>query len=93
MNKGTLELITNPRFAAVLNKCLEEDELIEQFERIYGVKRPPERLTPVEMMVDKATGFRGDQWKLFFEAFIDFVYQCIWLTWPERDNEECWTCG
>lgn len=26
----------------------------------------------------------------FFEAFVPFVYEFIWLTWEDRDNEECW---
>ncbi|EDU3883624.1 hypothetical protein DEV82_004937, partial [Salmonella enterica subsp. enterica serovar Fluntern] len=44
----------------------------------------------LELMVDKATGFYDEQWKLFFESFIPFVYEYIWLTWRDRDNEEYW---
>jgi hypothetical protein len=84
------ELLTNPRFAAVLDKCLDEEELIVQFERLYGISRPPVRRSPLEAMVDKATGFAQEQWGAFFNEFIQFVYECIWLTWPQRNNEECW---
>ena len=92
MNQPTpemLELLTNPRFAEALGICLEEEELIQNYERLYGVKRPPERLTPIEMMVDKATGFREHQWREFFRGYLKFVYDCVWIRWPERNNEEC----
>ncbi|ENF7816108.1 hypothetical protein ABR157_001869 [Enterobacter soli] len=84
------QMLMNHRFMAVLDKCLEEEELILQFERLYGVNRPPKRLSPIEMMVDKATGFADEQWERFFESFIPFVYEIIWLRWTERDKEDCW---
>ena len=84
------KMISNPRFMAVLDKCLDEKELIEEFERLYGVKRPPERLTPIERMVDDVTGFHTSQWATFFEAFIPFVYDCVWLRWEGRNVERCW---
>lgn len=34
MKKEVALLLTNPRFAVVLDVCLEEQELIENFERI-----------------------------------------------------------
>lgn len=85
-----IEFINNPRFVAVLDKCLEEEELIAQFERLTGIKRPPERQNPLERMVDDVTGFRKSQWSNFFEAFIPFIHEFVWLRWKERDNEECW---
>lgn len=90
INRIMQEMLLNPRFIAVLNRCIDEEELIIQFERLSGVSRPPKRQHPVELMVDKATGFYDEQWKLFFEAFIAFVYEFIWLTWEDRDNEEYW---
>lgn len=89
-NRIMPEMLLNPRFIAVLNRCIGEEELIIQFERLSGVSRPPKRQHPVELMVDKATGFYDEQWKLFFEAFVPFVYEFIWLTWEDRDNEEYW---
>lgn len=85
-----LEFINNPRFVVVLDKCLEEEELIAQFERIYGVKRPSVRQSHLEDMIDDVTGFRQSQWSKFFEAFIPFVYDCVWLRWKERNDERCW---
>ncbi|EFY74803.1 hypothetical protein SEEM867_09757 [Salmonella enterica subsp. enterica serovar Montevideo str. 366867] len=49
------EMLLNPRFIAVLNRCIDEEELIMQFERLSGVTRPPKRQHPIELMVDKAT--------------------------------------
>ena len=83
--------LLNPRFMAVLEKCLDDEELIAQFERIYEVSRPPSRIHPIERMVDEATGFRDEQWSKFFSAFIPFVYEIVWLRWKERDDESCWT--
>lgn len=85
-----VEFINNPRFVAVLDRCLEEEELIAQFERLTGINRPPERQSPLERMVDDVTGFRESQWSKFFEVFIPFIHECVWLRWKERDNEECW---
>ena len=82
-----LEFINNPRFVTVLDRCLEEEELIEQFERLSGVKRPAERQHPLERMVDEVTGFRKSQWSDFFEAFIPFIYDCVWLRWEGRNDQ------
>nr|WP_126358492.1 hypothetical protein [Cedecea lapagei] len=84
------ELLTNPRFGTVVERCLDEKEFIEQFERLSGVNRPPLRRSPFEVMIDKATGFEQSQWEAFFKEFIQFVYRFVWLTWPERNNEEYW---
>ncbi|EJF4708111.1 hypothetical protein M8O86_004797, partial [Salmonella enterica] len=77
INRIMPEMLLNPRFIAVLSRCIDEEELIIQFERLSGVSRPPKRQHPIELMVDKATGFYDEQWKLFFEAFIPFVYEFI----------------
>ncbi|EAN0674863.1 hypothetical protein D3T74_25490, partial [Salmonella enterica subsp. enterica] len=65
-NRIMPEMLLNPRFIAVLSRCIDEEELIIQFERLSGVSRPPKRQHPIELMVDKATGFYDEQWKLFF---------------------------
>lgn len=80
-------MTTEPLFSAVLEKYLEEEELVSNFERLFGVHRPPQRLSPLELMVDQATGFRDDQWSKFFSAFIPFVHRCVWLTWEGRLEE------
>jgi len=81
-------LLTDPLFSIVIEQCLEEEELVSNFERLFGVLRPPQRLSPLELMVDQATGFRDDQWSKFFSAFIPFVHRCVWLTWEGRFEEQ-----
>ncbi|MEQ6448891.1 hypothetical protein ODX52_23840, partial [Salmonella enterica subsp. enterica serovar Senftenberg] len=70
--------------------CIDEEELILQFVRLPVVTLPPMGQHPIELMVYIATGFSVEQWKLFFEAFIPFVYEFIWLSWRYRVNEVCW---
>jgi len=89
-NPTIAQMLMNPRFMEVLDKCLEEEELITQFERIYEVNRPAQRKHPLEALVDKATGYADSQWENFFDLFIPFVYEVVWLRWPERDKEDCW---
>lgn len=89
-NPTIAQMLMNHRFMAVLDKCLEEEELITQFERIYEVSRPPKRKHPLEALVDKAAGYADSQWEFFFEKFIPFVYEIVWLRWSERDKEDCW---
>lgn len=89
-NPTIAQMLMNPRFMAVLDKCMEEEELITQFEMIYEVSRPAMRKHPLEALVDKATGYADSQWENFFDLFIPFVYEVVWLRWPERDNEDCW---
>ncbi|HAH8787713.1 TPA: hypothetical protein HIQ84_001866 [Escherichia coli] len=80
-------LLTNPLFSEVLERCLQEEELIEQFERLSGVKRPASPKTGIEALVDKATGYTDEQWETFFSEFIPFVHDCVWLTWEGRFQE------
>lgn len=81
-------LATDPLFSVVIQRCLEEEEFVSNFERLIGIRRPPTRQTPIERMVDEATGFSDDQWAKFFTAFIPFVYRCVWLTWEGRFEEQ-----
>lgn len=93
MNRKQLAILEaefNPRFRAVLERCLSDEELIKEFERLWNVNRPRTPRTAIEAMVDEVTGFRKSQWGDFLREFIPFVYEFVWLTWNERNNEECW---
>ncbi|MEI7341239.1 hypothetical protein WCT87_07100 [Pectobacterium brasiliense] len=71
-------LISDPAFALILERCLEEEEFIEQFERLSGVTRPRTPSDPLIAMVDKVTGYADDQWRNFFSEFIPFVHRCVY---------------
>lgn len=82
-----LTLLTEPLFASVLEMCLEEDELVTNFERLFGISRPRQPRNGIEAMVDEVTGFKDEQWASFFSEFIPFVHRCVWLTWEGRFEE------
>lgn len=71
-------LISDPAFTLMLERCLEEKEFIEQFERLSGVTRPREPSHPIIAIVDKVTGYTDDQWRKFFSEFIPFVHRSVY---------------
>lgn len=73
-----LALAEDRRFTECLTESLKTEELVEQFERLYGVSRPRKATNPMVAMVDKVTGYSDDQYRKFFSAFIPFVYDCIY---------------
>lgn len=74
-----IALAADPRFGQCIEECLKEPELVENFERIYDVRRPRTPATPLEEMVDKVTGYADDSWRKFFTAFITFVYDAVYI--------------
>ena len=70
-------LISDPAFTLILERCLEEKEFIEQFERLSGVTRPRAPTAPIIAIVDKVTGYADDQWRNFFSEFIPFVHRWV----------------
>lgn len=77
------ELFFNPKFESVLVECLETEEFVLNFERLFCVKRPTKRRCLIEIMVDDATGFNQSQWNKFLREFIPFVYRYVWLAMPD----------
>ncbi|MDI9768202.1 hypothetical protein QM327_16745 [Pantoea dispersa] len=83
------ELHTNEAFRHVIERCLDEQELITGFCRIYEVELPRQPRYGLEAMIDEATGYRQDTYFKFFAAFIPFVYRAIYLPLKaefERDS-------
>ncbi|MGO3395583.1 MAG: hypothetical protein ACTINL_03690 [Serratia proteamaculans] len=79
-----LALILDPQFSQCIEESLKTEELVEQFERVYGVSRPRQSRNGMEAIVDKATGYTDDQYRKFFSAFIPFVYDCVYVRLLER---------
>ena len=78
-----LTLATDPALMHLVERCLE------QFTRLFGVGLPRMAKSPAEHMVDEATGWRSDQYRQFFNAFIPFVHRSVYLPMKaqfERDS-------
>ncbi|CAI0819491.1 Uncharacterised protein [Serratia entomophila] len=71
-------LLADQRFSQCLDESLKTEELVEQFERLYGVARPRRATNHMVAMVDKVTGYTDDQYRKFFSVFIPFVYDCVY---------------
>lgn len=71
-------LLADPRFTNCLDESLKTEELVEQFERLYGVARPRTANSSMVAIVDKVTGYTDDQYQKLFNVFIPFVYDCIY---------------
>lgn len=72
-------LLTDPAFAEIVSRCLEEEELIAGFCRIYEVVLPRQPRNGLEAMIDKVTGYQDDSYREFFTAFIPFVHRVVYL--------------
>ncbi len=72
-------LITDPAFSFCLDRCLEEQEFISGFCRIFEVDFPRQPRNGLEAMIDEATGYRKDAFDKFFTAFIPFVHRVVYL--------------
>lgn len=70
-------------------ECCKHDELVKEFNRLSGTNISfKDKRTPIEIMVDKATGYpypfknKDDEIK----QFINFCFECVWL--PLLNNPE-----
>ncbi|WP_368640452.1 hypothetical protein ABRZ04_04355 [Castellaniella ginsengisoli] len=72
----------DPAFLACLSEAINTPELVRQHDRLYG-STLMSRATPIEQMVDRATGKTNDDMR----AFVEFVHRCIYLTLPDEAIE------
>lgn len=72
----------DPAFLACLGEAINTPELVRQHDRLYG-STLMSRVTPIERMVDKATGKADDDMK----AFVEFVHRYIYLTLDDASIE------
>ncbi|MBT0725438.1 hypothetical protein HH682_13620 [Rosenbergiella sp. S61] len=75
----SFDAIHNEAFKHVLVETLKEQELVDQFCRLYKCEKPKRRNHPLEEMVDQITGFRQHQWNEFFKQFIPFVHRVVYM--------------
>lgn len=64
-------------FAACLDQALGCEELLIQFDRLYGATLVS-RTAPIERMADEATGKQADD----IRAFLRFVWNDVFLRTP-----------
>ncbi len=71
----------DPAFAICVTEAAGTAELVAHFDRLHGCsvgnlfKR-----SPIERMVDQATGFADDQMR----QFVGFVHDCVYLRLPDE---------
>ncbi len=61
-------------FQDVVFECLQNRELVREFDRLRGTNVAM-RGAPINLMIDKACGKDKADLKLFFA----FVFECVWL--------------
>lgn len=72
-------------FEECCQECIKNDELINQFCRLKNIKRP-DRLSPVETIVDNACGYNAKE--EFVKKFADFVFYYIWVPTVDKELRE-----
>lgn len=63
-------------FINVYSICLDNNELVNEFCRLKGLKRPDKR-SPIEIQIDSACGY--DAGMDFMRQFTDFVREFIYI--------------
>lgn len=69
----------DPAFMACLREAIETPELVANFDRLYGASLTAKR-SPIEEMVDAATGKQEDDMR----AFVGFVHEGVYLRLPSE---------
>ena len=72
----------DPAFLRCLHEAIDTPELVENFDRLYGATLST-RTSPIERMVDEATGKRDDDMR----AFVEFVHFSIYTRLPDEALE------
>jgi hypothetical protein len=71
----------DPAFNACIAEATSSPELLANFDRLYGCRLSSiGKQSPINRMIDQATGFQNDQLK----KFVEFVHQSIYLTMPDK---------
>lgn len=73
----------DPAFLACVHQAAETSELVAQFDRLYGADLSHKR-SPVEQMVDAASGKKDDD----VSSFMSFVHDCVYMRVPDQVIED-----
>lgn len=63
-------------FVKVCKLCLEDENLVNEFCRLKGIKRP-DRRSPIEIQIDNACKY--DAGMEFMKQFTDFVREFVYV--------------
>jgi hypothetical protein len=69
----------DPAFQACLRGAVETPELVAQFDRLYGARLVTKQ-SPIDAMIDKATGKQEADMR----GFVEFVHNAIYLRLPNE---------
>lgn len=72
----------DPAFLRCLLEAIDTPELVQNFDRLYDATLTA-RTSPIERMVDEATGKRDDDMR----AFVEFVHDSIYMRLPDEAIE------
>lgn len=64
-------------FNEVVIYCAGEKDLVSEFNRLTSSKLGIDNRSPIETMVDQATGYDPSEKDII--KFMNFVYQVVWL--------------
>lgn len=71
-------------FLNVCSICIDNDELVNEFCRLKGLKRPDKR-SPIEVQIDNACGYdAGMDFMRQFTEFTEFVRKFIYIPLLEQ---------
>lgn len=71
-------------FEQVCQECLKNDEFVDEFCRLKGIKRP-DRRSPIEIEIDKACGYDANM--EFIKEFVDFIAWGVWQPLFEKCSQ------
>lgn len=65
-------------FAEVAIECIKTTELVKEFNRLSKCNLGVDKRTPIEKMIDEATGSQDGIDRQDMRKFVVFVYKFIW---------------
>lgn len=71
------DLLILPGFINTLIYCINETEMVQEYDRLTGSNLSL-RGTPIDLLIDEATGRLDDE----LREFIYFIYDCVYTRVP-----------
>lgn len=65
-------------FRWMAEEAFATKEMVREFDRLWGTNLIALRLSPIEVMVDEATGHEAQKMEHDLNLFLEFVKKCIY---------------